>query len=632
MVTVSELSDLSSSLGNSTYVLGTDMIKWMDGYCVRAVRSKFKSWKQYLRTRNRYDYERYCANRNRATKATIKAKKKFEKSIADSVKDNPKSFWGYVRSKTKARSGVSDLKNENGDLVYSDEDKANILNDFFASVFIRENTRDIPDFDKRYNGMPVTEINVTKDKVLKDLKSLNVSKSMGPDGCHPRILKETAEIIHEPLYEIFKKSFEEGEIPKIWKDANVSSIYKNKGSKSSATNYRPVSLTCVPCRLSEKCVRDTILTHMNSNKLFSDCQFGFREKRSCVLQLLDVFDDWVKAYDEGFQIDTIYLDFKKAFDSVPHRRLLVKLKEYGFDGTLLKWIEDFLKDRRQRVVLNGNYSEWKDVTSGIPQGSVLGPVLFIIYINDMPETIRSLCRLFADDSKIYRRVKTNEDQQIIQSDLLKLCDWSDKWLLDFSVPKCKVVQYGTNIIEFIYKMRDSNTGLLKNLPCEDEEKDLGIKFSNTLKFDSHISMAVNKANQIVGLIKRSFNYMDKAMFLKLYKSIVRPHLDYGDAVWYAALKKNKRLVENVQRRATRIVPELQGLSYEEILRELNLPTLDYRRKRGDLIHLFKMIHGYHEIDSKKFFSFSENTTRGHMYKISKPRCLKSLRLNAFPAR
>ena len=225
---------------------------------------------------------------------------------------------------------MSDLKNENGDLVSSDENKANILNDFFASVFTRENTRDIPDFDKRYNGMPVTEINVTKDKVLKDLKSLNVSKSMGPDGCHPRILKETAEIIHEPLYEIFKKSFEEGEIPKIWKDANVSSIYKNKGSKSSATNYRPVSLTCVPCRLSEKCVRDTILTHMNSNKLFSDCQFGFREKRSCVLQLLDVFDDWVKAYDEGFQIDTIYLDFKKAFDSVPHRRLLVKLVRIWF--------------------------------------------------------------------------------------------------------------------------------------------------------------------------------------------------------------------------------------------------------------------------------------------------------------
>lgn len=331
---------------------------------------------------------------------------------------------------------------ENGDLVSSDKDKANLLNDFFASVFTRENTRTIPDFEKGYNGTPVTEINITKDKVLKDLKSLNVSKSMGPDGCHPRILKETADIIYEPMYEIFKKSYEEGEVPKIWKDANVSSIFKNKGSKSSATNYRPVSLTCVPCRLAEKCVRDTIMTLMNSNKLFSDCQFGFRGKRSCVLQLLDVFDDWVKAYDDGFQIDTIYLDFKKAFDSVPHKRLLVKLKGYGFDGTLLKWIEDFLKDRRQRVVLNGNYSEWKDVTSGIPQGSVLGPVLFIIYINDMPEIIQSLCRLFADDSKIYRRVKTNEDQQIIQSDLLRLCDWSDKWLLDFSVPKCKVVQYG----------------------------------------------------------------------------------------------------------------------------------------------------------------------------------------------
>ena len=194
-------------------------------------------------------------------------------------------------------------------------------------------------------------------------------------GCHPRFLKETSDVICTPLETIFK-SFQFGEVPKIWKDANVSSIYKRKGDESDSSNYRPVSLTCIPCRLSEKFVREIIMDHMNLNNLFNNSQFGFRGKRSCILQLLDVFDDWVRAYDEGYQIDTIYLDFKKAFNSVPHQRLLKKLKGYGFGGSLLKWIEDFL----QRVVLNGE-------ESGIPQGSVLGPFTLPLASRRVPISI-----------------------------------------------------------------------------------------------------------------------------------------------------------------------------------------------------------------------------------------------------
>lgn len=175
-------------------------------------------------------------------------------------------------------------------------------------------------------------------------------------------------------------------------------------------------------------------------------------------------------------------------------------------------------------------------------------------------------------------------------------------------------------------------GETKNLPCESREKDLGIQFQSNLKFDQHISTIVNKANQLLGLIKRSFCYMDKSLFLKLYKSLIRPHLDYGNSVWYPVTKKNKQLIENVQRRATRLVPDLRDLSYEERLYNLNLPTLEYRRKRGDLIQLYKMIHGMDDINVTKFVSFNTNTTRGHIFKLNKPRCKKSVRLNAFPAR
>lgn len=266
------------------------------------------------------------------------------------------------------------------------------------------------------------------------------------------------------------------------------------------------------------------------------------------------------------------------------------------------------------------------MTSGIPQGSVLGPVLFIIYINDMPDKVTSMCKLFADDSKLYLTIKSRYDQEIIQSDLFKLCDWSKEWLLAFNIAKCKAVHYGYTYFDFNYQMKDS-TGEVKDLPYDTEEKDLGIKFHSSLKFDSHISTVVNKANQIIGLIKRSFYFMDKSLFLKLYKTLVRPHFDYGNSIWYPISKKNIQSIENVQRRATRIVPELKNLTYEERLCEL-----EYRRKRGDLIHMFKIIHGIDDISCEKFVSFNENTTRGHSFKLNKPRCLKSLRLNAFPAR
>lgn len=309
----------------------------------------------------------------------------------------------------------------------------------------------------------------------------------------------------------------------------------------------------------------------------------------------------------------------------------MKLNNYGIEGEVLNWIKDFLTGRRQRVVINGKYSEWKDVTSGIPQGSVLGPVLFIIYMNDMPDALLSFCKIFADDSKIYVPVNSRADQEKLQNDLFKLSRWSRLWLLEFSVQKCKTVQYGNVKLHFEYQMEDTN-GTLHSLPSDTKEKDLGIIFENTMKFDSHISHIVNRANKLLGLIKRTFRSLNMELFLVLYKSLVRSIIDYGGSVYSPSSKKNIQLLENVQRCATRIVPQLQGLNYSERLESLNLPTLYYRRKRYDLIQLFKIVHGYEDIKPEKFFEFNDNCTRGHIFKITKPMCRKSLRLNSFPVR
>ena len=212
---------------------------------------------------------------------------------------NSKAFWGYVKESTKSKPGISSLKDPDEKLIDSDTDKANLLNNFFASVFVNEPSGELPVFNLRYLGTPVSKLVVNTDTVFKQLKGLNVNKSMGPYGCHPRLLHETCEQLAEPLCTIFIKSFETGEVPSLWKEANVSALYKNKGDKSDPFNYRPVSLTCIPSKICERSVQSVIMNHMTVNNLFTDCQFGFRDKRSCILQLLDVLDDFVKNFDQG---------------------------------------------------------------------------------------------------------------------------------------------------------------------------------------------------------------------------------------------------------------------------------------------------------------------------------------------
>ena len=305
------------------------------------------------------------------------------------------------------------------------------------------------------------------------------------------------------------------------------------------------------------------MNHLNSHNLLSDCQYGFRQNRGCILQLLKVVDEWSKYIDMNKQIDCIYLDFQKAFDTVPHKRLLKKLESFGITGTLLKWIQDFLSNRQQRVVLSGTFSNWKPVLSGILQGSVLGPVLFIIFINDLSDVVKCICKLFADDTKLYKAISSPYDQQLLQIDLFSSCDWSDDWLLLFNILKFKFVQYG--LVKFVFndQMRDSK-GNISSLLKDSEEKDLGIIFQENLKFDKQILESVGEANKILGLIKRSFVHIDCELFLKLYKSLVRPIVDYGNVIWYPHTKKNKKIIENIQRRATRMIPELKGISFTHL--------------------------------------------------------------------
>ena len=469
-------------------------------------------------------------------------------------------------------------------------------------------------------------INITKEKIEKVLQRLKINKSPGPDGIHPRIVKEMKEELLEPLHMIFTSSLEEGIVPEDWKMAHITAIYK-KGNKKEPENYRPVSLTSVLCKVMETLLREELIYHMKENKLFSEKQFGFISGRSTVLQLIKVLDSWTEAIDNKLAIDVVYHDFMKAFDRVPHKRLMEKVSSYNIKGRVFKWIQNFLTGRKQKVVVNGESSTWKNVLSGVPQGSVLGPLLFVLFINDLPEAVRngSDVFLYADDTKIYRKIEDSEDLSKLQEDLDELYHWTEKWLLSFHPEKSKCMRLGRTIVE------NKEYHLCNPIKTTDKEKDIGVVMDNKLAFSDHLSEKINKANRIVGLIRRSFVNLVPEVFKPLFTALVRPHLEYANQVWNPHLVKDIEAVENVQRRATKMIPQLKNKSYEERLRALDLPTLAYRRSRGDQIEAFKIITGKYDRDCTEglFQMRAENVTRGNGMKIFKSRARLDIRKYSF---
>ena len=556
---------------------------------------------------------RYRKASNKAKTLIRQCKRRYESLIAEESKANPKPFWAHIRGRLKTKEGVAPLlqnpKDKNS-MKFTDEEKANILLHQFTSVFTHEPAGDAPTMASRTAAIMATII-VTEEMVREEINKLNINKSCGPDEVHPKMLKELVGFISAPIAILLNKTIQDGEIPGDWKKAYVSAIFK-KGSKSVAENYRPISLTSLVCKLMETLLKTEMLSHLESNNLLSPKQFGFLSGRSTTTQLLNYLNKCLEKTVHGQVVDCIYLDFAKAFDTVPHKRLLNKLKAYGITGQMLKWIEAFLTGRTHAVRVNGVLSEVNTVISGIPQGSVLGPILFIIYINDILDNITSDGFLFADDTKILRSIRNEDDALALQSDIDALEEWSDKWLLRFNAKKCHVLSLG-KIENTMYTKRYKVYG--NELEHVFEEKDLGITIDSQLTFEEHIAAKVRVANAIVGLIRRSFSFLSCYLFRKLYLALVRPHLEYAQVVWSPHSKKLINMLENVQIRATKLVDGLGKLDYPARLRKLNLPTLLHRRERGAMIEMYKHFTVYSKETLSDAFQPRQRITRPHNRQI-----------------
>ena len=469
------------------------------------------------------------------------------------------------------------------------------------------------------NKSTISDIEVSKSDIIKALNSLNPNKSPGPDEIHPLLLKNLAVPLAYPLMLIFNKTLSQGKIPSIWKVAEVVPIFK-KGSKCDPGNYRPVSLTSIVCKVFEGFIRNAIYNHLISNKLLSDHQFGFCSGRSCVTNLLVTLNNWIHKLDNNIPLDAFYLDFSKAFDTVPHKRLINKLSAYGIQGNLLRWIEDFLSDRSQYVKINNNMSSLLNVSSGVPQGSVLGPVLFIYFINDLPNL--SLCptKIFADDTKLYNEVQSEQDQLILQNSINNMFSWTKVWLLKFNKSKCKVLHLGKNNPNFEYYIGEG-TEKIKLLP-DNSEKDLGVYVDPQLNFEIHINETIKKCRSKSAMILKNITFKTSEILIPLFKAVIRPILEYANVVWSPQKRKHIDKLEKIQRNFTKCIIGLKDLDYEQRLTKLKLPSLEFRRVRGDLIETYKLIHQLYDPKSTNdLLSLvpEDSITRTHNHKLYKKR-------------
>jgi hypothetical protein len=348
----------------------------------------------------------------------------------------------------------------------------------------------------------------------------------------------------------------------------------------------------------ESCIRDVVVDHLVNNSLIKDSQHGFMRRKSCTTNLLEFLENLTKVQDDGDPIDAIYLDFAKAFDKVPHRRLLAKLKAHSVDGKVLNWIKNWLGGRLQRTVLNGSASDWEEVWSGVPQGSVLGPLAFIVYINDLDEmcTLVTIMNKFADDTKVANKILNQADVVILQDCLHRLVTWADTWGMEFNVTKCKGMQIGRNNPQADYTMSGSR------LETTVVERDIGVKVQQSLRPSVQCTDASRRANVVLGQITRSFHFRDKVTFVKLYKQYVRPHLEFAVPAWSPWTQGDIEKLEKIQRRAVRMISGLQGTSYEDRLKELDMLSLQSRRTLYDLVETFKIIRGFADVKYTTWFT------------------------------
>jgi len=580
---------------------------WFDHNIFKHLRKKNSALKQAKKHDTDTLWAKFKRLRNNLKNLISLRHAEYLYDMCNNLTANPKRFWSFLKSKTKSRGIPKFLRTDNNTKETDNKSMATIFNLFFHSTFTPPTNNPLPPITVRHDPN-LSNITLTQPEVLKQLHKLNPSKASGPDSIPTKVLKECAHAISDSLTSLFNISLATATLPTSWKHANIIPIHK-KGDKHAATNYRPISLLPVISKVLERCLYNKIIDFLIPK--ITNLQHGFLRNRSTATQLMTIFTNINTILDSGTQSDTVYFDLSKAFDSVPHRLLIHKLKSFGLHGTLLAWIENYLTHRWQRVSINGTNSDWLKVTSGVPQGSILGPLLFILYINDLPTVLspNTLCAIFADDTKISRHIVSHQDHLILQRDINNVHNWSTVWGLTFNDKKCMVLSLIRNGRPTLYNYSMNSTTLART----NSMNDLGITITTTLHWNEHIGNITSKANQKFWLTVRTLGY-DAPTRSKLttYVALVRPNLEYNTVIWSPSTKDNITSLESIQRKATNFItnnpkrPSPLHVDYKTRLIECKLLPLSYRREVYDLVFFLKSLKGMISFNILNHLHFQNN--------------------------
>jgi len=550
--------------------------------------------------------------------------KKYEKAVKDFHAKKEREmidsgdlgrFYSYVNSKSHCKMTIPPLKALDDSLTVENSEKCRLLNDYFVSVFTRDDGL-LPNFARRVpEDVGLHTVLFSYEKLVKTIENLPSKTSDSPDGFPALFLKSISKEIAIPFSALFELSMRTGKLPNIWKTAKVCPVYK-KGLHSLPSNYRPISLTCISCKVMERIIADSIMSFLNQHNLITKEQHGFLSRKSTCTQMLATLNDWTNAANARNRIDAVYIDFAKAFDSVSHPKLLHKVKNYGIDYELHTWISQFLSNRQQCVYIESSVSDFSPVISGVPQGSVLGPLLFLLYINDVTECLEGVTgiKLFADDSKFYTSRNTDNVTDLSRT-LANFCEWSKKWQLNVAYQKCNTISFGN--------LRVPETGYSLagvDLQRVDSIRDIGITVSANLKPSTHCAQIASKAIIRSQLLLRSFYTNNADVLIRAYKTYVRPLAESCTPVWNPWLIKDIHCLEKVQRYFTRAILRKGNVAYRNYqhrLSILKLKSLEYRRLEFDLYMCYKILYNLVDLDANSFFTRDNYTyaTRGHSLKL-----------------
>lgn len=600
---------------------------WMNSDLRRLTNKKQKAYTKAKQSGKPRDMRRYRAIKAELQRESRRTHNRYmEDIVSEDLQKNPKKFWSYVKSRKQDSSQIVTLKSKDGFLHSDTTNKASILNQQFQSVYTKEDLQNLPDLGTS-PFPPMDNITVNERGIFKLLKGLRPFKATGPDEVPAFILKSAADTIAPYLTRVFQLSLDQGKIPDEWRSANIVPIHK-KGEKHQPANYRPISLTSIACKLLEHVMHSTVMDHFDEHNILCEEQHGFRTRRSCETQLILTFDKIARNIDQGFQTDIILLDFSKAFDKVPHQRLLLKLAHYGVRGRTLEWIKDFLSNRTQSVVLEGQSSSPLDVLSGVPQGTVLGPLLFLAYINDIPDCTTSDARLFADDCLVYREIRNKADASKLQNDLTSLEAWEQKWQMCFHPEKCIVIRITNKRqpLQTQYQLHGHQ------LEVVDSGKYLGVTISHDLQWTKHISSTIGKATRTLGFLRRNLGRCKPSVKASAYCTLIRPSIEYASSVWDPHQSTLTKEIEQVQRRAARFVfnqyTDTSPGCVTSLLEQLEWESLQDRRAQHRLIMCYKIRHKLVDIDPDLYYTPGDSRTRGgHRYR--QHRATKEVYNNSF---